>query len=125
MATKDEVENRINLSLKYILEFGIGRLIGATPAGVDALFKRTREWFKTGDQAAWESWVDQWVKKGFCDKDTGDMLKQITVEEGFWGPLVSLLMYIEVITTVYKSGIEILKFDRQYDLMSKTTPHPW
>jgi len=124
MALKEEIESRVS-------EWGIGAVntlmaksIETLPGFIAKTIESLTGVMKSGDVKAWDKTVDMWVEKKFLDADTGEVLKNLRDETPWLGALTTLIIRIRMLLLLQSSSMDVVALDRQYDLMSKTTPNP-
>ena len=74
--------------------------------------------------AAWDKTINTWIDKNWLDTDTGEMLRTLRDETFPVGTITTILIRIRMLLMLISSAVDVMKLDRQYDLMAKTTPNP-
>ena len=124
MATKEEVEARVGFTMQGVLESLMVALDSCIPGYTRGMFETLNEMRLAGDQSTWETTVQSWVSGGFIDEDTGNVLRQLRVDTSPVSAIATLMVKINMFTTMIQSAMDIVGLDRQYNLMSQTTPNP-
>jgi len=124
MAQKEEVDTRIGLVMQGLIDKFNSGLFNVLPGLVGAYIQAMSDNLVSSDKNSWAKNVDVWIESGYIDNDTGDVLKNTIDEVHPWGGIFATLIKIKMILFWVDSAVEIMKLDRQYDLMSKTTPNP-
>lgn len=124
MATKEEVEARVGFTMQGVLESLMVALDTCIPGYTRGMFQTLNELRLGGDQANWEQTIQGWVSRGFIDTDTGDVLRQLRVDTSPVSAIATIMVKVNMLTTVIQSTMDIVGLDRQYSLLSQTTPNP-
>ena len=124
MGQQEEVDSRVGLIFQGLSDSIVSKIASVVPnlliKGVEGLFDTLKE---TSIQS-WYTLIDEWVSKGFCDVDTGEMLKQLRGETHWMGLFTMIYIRLKMTIGLLSSATDVMALDRQYDLMSKTTPNP-
>ena len=124
MAQKEEVDSRVGLILTGLLDKFVSVTSGATPNLVSKVIEGLFFNLKSDDVNEWPKTVDMWVEKKFIDADTGEVLKKLREETPFIKVIGAFLIRVRMLLLLMSSSMDIVALDRQYDLMSRTTPNP-
>jgi len=121
---KEEVDSRVGIILKGIID-GISSAFATTMPGIFATgIQNFSDVIVKGDITQWDKTVDMWVTSGYCDTDTGGAIKEWGRATGLVGLWMRTAIRIQMIQLLISSTLDVVGLDRQYDLMSKTTPNP-
>jgi len=121
---KEEVDSRVGIILKGIID-GISSAFATTMPGIFATgIQNFSDVIVKGDITQWDKTVDMWVTSGYCDTDTGGAIKEWGRATGLVGLWMRTSIRIQMIQLLISSTLDVVGLDRQYDLMSKTTPNP-
>ncbi len=124
MGQKEEVDSRVGLLTQGL----INNLLTGFTSVIPGMFSRTigafDDTFKANAVAAWDKTIALWVEKNFCDADTGEMLKKLRDDTSPMGTITTIFIRIRMLLLLISSAVDVMGLDRQYDLMSKTTPNP-
>jgi len=121
---KEEVDSRVGIILKGIID-GISSAFATTMPGIFATgIQNFSDVIVKGDITLWDNAVDMWVTSGYCDTDTGGAIKEWGRATGLVGLWMRTSIRIQMIQLLISSTLDVVGLDRQYDLMSKTTPNP-
>jgi hypothetical protein len=124
MGAKEEIDSRVSsLAMGFIDKISLSMsqtLPGMILRGMEAMSGMLEE----GEKNAWVKTIDQMVDKELCDSDTGDIMKELRKEAFPVGFVMTLVLKIKMFIIIIQSVMDIMGLDRQYDLLSKTTPHP-
>ena len=124
MGQKEEVDSRVGIILKGIID-GISSAFATTMPGIFATgIQNFSDVIVKGDITQWDKTVDMWVTSGYCDTDTGGAIKEWGRATGLVGLWMRTAIRIQMIQLLISSTLDVVGLDRQYDLMSKTTPNP-
>jgi hypothetical protein len=124
MGAKEEIDSRVSAMGIGFVEKVVTGFIGSVPGFIGNSFEALREMMKAGQDNAWQQTLNEWVDKEFCDDDTANILKQLVHDPFPIGTIVTLMIRIHMFKLLIESAMQIAGLDRQYDLMSKTTPNP-
>lgn len=124
MGQTEETDKRIGLIMTGLIDNLLTGFTAVLPGMMAKGVQSLSDAVVKVDVKAWDSTVDMWVKYEFCDVDTGEVLKKLSEATGIVGLWMRTLTRIQMIQLLIKSNMEIVGLDRQYDLLSKTTPHP-
>jgi len=124
MPQKEEVDTRVGLLAQGLIDNLTGGFTKVIPGMIAKAMEGLSDSMKENAVKAWDFTVNEWVDKNFCDADTGEMLKKLRDETFPIGTITTIYLRIQMLLTLIKSAVEIMGLDRQYDLMSQTTPNP-
>ena len=124
MATKEEVEARVGFTLQGVIESLLTLFDTVIPGYIRSGFESLNEMRLAGDQSNWDNTVNDWVNRGFIDDDTGQVLRQLRVETSPVSAIATIMVKVNMLTTIIQSTMDMVGLDRQYDLLSRTTPNP-
>jgi len=124
MATKEELDSRLGILGQGLIDNAFSGFAAVIPGMVQKTIESLGEALQGNATAAWDSTINEWIDKNFCDADTGAMLRNLRDETFPGGLITTMFIRIRMLTTLISSAADIMKLDRQYDLQSRTTPHP-
>jgi len=124
MPNKDEVEQRVGFTLKGMVDGFIAAFKSSVPGIIATGIGSLGDSVSLNAVKAWDITVNEWIDKNFCDADTGEMLKKLRDETFPIGTITTIIIRLRMLFLLISTVADVMKLDRQYDLMSKTTPHP-
>uniref|UniRef100_A0A6H1ZU05 Putative carbamoyl phosphate synthetase n=1 Tax=viral metagenome TaxID=1070528 RepID=A0A6H1ZU05_9ZZZZ len=124
MATPEELESRNQMLLQGLVNSLTGGFVNVMPGLVNTITETLSGMLRDNAVRAWDATINEWVSKNFCDADTGQMLRRLRDETFPIGTITTVVMRISMLLTLIKSVAEVMTLDRQYNMLSQTTPHP-
>lgn len=124
MSTEEEIDTRTGILLQGLIDNLTGGIAGAAPGMVKNYIQALSDTTVSVDVSAWDTTVDEWQGYGFFDAGTGDVLKQLGQATGLIGLFMRTSTRVKMIQMLLETTMEVVGLDRQYDLMSQTTPNP-
>lgn len=124
MGQADEAQKLSWLNGLPFIEGIIAKFIEGIPGITTKINDSLSTFYHSGPFKNWDDAVNEWVTKGFCDKDTGDILKKLKEDSFPGGFIVTLYMRIQMISILMSSVANVMGLDRQYALLAQTTPNP-
>ena len=124
MGQKEEIDSRVGLLGKGLIDNLFGGLANVMPGIGSRLLESLGDAIKGQSVDAWNKTIDEWVAKKYIDDDTGVILSQLKAETWPVGTIATIFLRIRMLLLVISSAMDVVGLDRQYDLMSRTTPNP-
>jgi len=124
MGQSEETDTKIGLLMQGLIDNLLGGFTAVIPGMVKGSMEALSDSMKDNANKAWLSTINEWVSKGFCDVDTGEILKRVKDETFPVGTLTTIVIRIQMLMMLIKSVSDVMTTERMYDLMSKTTPNP-
>lgn len=124
MGQKEEVDTRIGLVMQGLIDNATSGFTAVIPGMVAKTMGAFSDALKDNAVAAWDKTINTWIEKNWLDADTGDMLKTLRDETFPIGTITTIIIRIRMLLMLISSAVDVMKLDRQYDLMAKTTPNP-
>ena len=124
MGAKEETDSRVAAVIMGMVDSLIAKFAAVLPGMAGKGLAAMSDVLKEKDITIWDKTVDSWVAKGYCDADTGEVLKKFRDDVTFLGPLMTVMIRVKMLMLLMSSSMDVVGLDRQYDLMSKTTPNP-
>jgi len=124
MATKEEIDSRVGILGQGLVDNLLGGVTNVIPGMVQRTMEALSTALRSNAVVAWDKTINEWVNKNFCDADTGNMLRRLRDETFPIGTITTIIIRIRMLLMLISSAVDVMGLDRQYDLMSKTTPHP-
>jgi len=124
MGQKEEVDSRIGLIMQGLVDNLTGGFTNVIPGMVNKTLGAFSDALKNNAVIAWDKTINTWIDKNWLDTDTGAMLKTLRDETFPIGTITTIIIRIRMLLMLISSAVDVMKLDRQYDLMAKTTPNP-
>jgi len=124
MGQKEEVDSRIGLLMTGLVDNIAGGFTKVIPGMVTGVIAALSAALKESSVKAWDKTIAEWIDKNFCDADTGAMLAKLRDETFPVGTITTIIIRIRMLLMLISSAVDVMGLDRQYDLLSRTTPHP-
>jgi len=124
MAQSDEVDTRIGLVMQGLIDNATSGFTAVIPGMVAKTMGAFSDALKDNAVAAWDKTINTWIEKNWLDDDTGAMLKTLRDETFPIGTITTIIIRVRMLLMLISSAVDVMKLDRQYDLMAKTTPNP-
>ena len=124
MGQKEEVDSRIGLIMQGLIDNATTGFTAVIPGMVGKTLGALSDALKDNAVSAWDKTINTWIEKNWLDDDTGEMLKTLRDETFPIGTITTIIIRIRMLLMLISSAVDVMKLDRQYDLMAKTTPNP-
>jgi len=124
MGQKEEVDSRIGLVMQGLIDNATSGFTAVIPGMISKVIGAFSDALKDNAVAAWDKTINTWIDKNWLDTDTGEMLRTLRDETFPVGTITTILIRIRMLLMLISSAVDVMKLDRQYDLMAKTTPNP-
>jgi len=124
MGQKEESEKTVGILMQGLIDNATTGLTSVIPGMVEKTLGAFSDALKDNAVAAWDKTINTWIDKNWLDTDTGDMLKTLRDETFPIGTITTIIIRVRMLLMLVSSAVDVMKLDRQYDLMAKTTPNP-
>jgi len=124
MGQKEEVDSRVGLIMGGLIDNATSGFTAVIPGMVARTMGALSDALKDNAVEAWDKTINTWIDKEWLDTDTGDILKTLRDETFPIGTITTIIIRIRMLLMLISSAVDVMKLDRQYDLMAKTTPNP-
>jgi len=124
MGQSEEVDGRVGILMQGLVDNLTGGFTNVIPGMVNKTLGAFSDALKDNAVKAWDKTITTWIEKNWLDDDTGAMLKTLRDETFPIGTVTTIIIRVRMLLMLISSAVDVMKLDRQYDMMAKTTPNP-